>query len=590
MNFLNDSFEDFASLVDDSDLASNPVDLDTFLFDPYYLGNMNVKEVSDIQRDIIETTSQIYKLETLVELYGQDKAQEMWDNNTVNELVCMIGKGGGKDLSSRIAVAYTVHKLHCLRDPLEYYGKARGTYVDILNIAVNAKQADLVFFQPLKNMLDMSGYFRDEVGYEPRRDNVVFDTTPVRLHSGNSEAEAWEGLDLFIAVLDEIAAFRSDDAGRGSNAGRQNAEAVYQMSKVSAMSRFPDFGKVILLSFPRFDNDFIMQRYDAAGAEAGVKRWKAPTWEVNPSITREMLEPEFRRNPVESEMRFACNPPTMIDAYFRDPARVRACFKGNKEFIDRGNGDSKEVLREIEEIIPVDSTGRLKDWFKPALDDEHMRYIHVDLGLKKDRAAICMAHSPGTRKIETAYGEFEDLPVVIMDLIYYWEATEGHDIDFDEVRSFVRMLSRRFPIGKVTLDRWQSLDTIAIFQKWGLRAEQRSVRTNDYDNLATLFYDGRFSGYFHDELVEQELLRLQLKSNGKVDHPKGFHDDLSQALAGAVALATQFSESEVDIEISVLGEEDWEDLEYDPDNVQYAKVDAGGGNLDEVSNWDMFSI
>ena len=42
------------------------------------------------------------------------------------------------------------------------------------------------------------------------------------------------------------------------------------MYRASVDSRFPDFGKVIMLSFPRFKDDYIQQRYDAAVAEKEV--------------------------------------------------------------------------------------------------------------------------------------------------------------------------------------------------------------------------------------------------------------------------------------------------------------------------------
>jgi hypothetical protein len=100
------------------------------------------------------------------------------------------------------------------------------------------------------------------------------------------------------------------------------------MSKPSVMSRFPEVGKVVLLSFPRFQGDFIEQRYDAYKQGEEEKTWgiTATTWEANPTITREDLEPEFRRNFTEANMRFACIPPEMSDAYFREPDLVRAAF------------------------------------------------------------------------------------------------------------------------------------------------------------------------------------------------------------------------------------------------------------------------
>lgn len=561
MDWLNTDLDDFVALLEEDELIEEPVDLDTFIFDKRYLGNAKIKKISDTQRLIIEQLSQVYKPHTLKRLYGEEEGQRIWDNS-VSELVAMCGKGGGKDFSTRIGFAYAIYKLHCLRDPIGYYDKALGTYIDLLNIAVNAEQAQRVFFQPLKNLLEISPYFREK-GFEPRKSTLEFHSCPIRLHSGNSESEAWEGLDLMLVVLDEIAAFKTDSSFAKSNPGGQrlSASAIYRMSKASVVSRFPDVGKVILLSFPRYQGDFICQRYDEAANESHVLRIKAPTWVMNPFVTREMLEPEFKRNPIDSAQRFGCEPPEMVDAFFRDPERVRQCFKGFWTVINEGTDDEKRVLKENEALIPIDDQGRLKPWFKAK--DDYTRYIHVDLGLKRDRAAICMVHSPGTRKVEVEYGVHEHLPVIKMDLIHYWEAQPGKEIDFQGIREFIKLLARKFPVGLVTFDRWNSVDMIQILNKRGINCDQHSVKRNDYDTLATALYDGRFSGYFHHTLVEDELLKLQVLDNGKVDHPEGMHDDLAQALAGAVWNCVEFADLDAEIDISILGSgDDWEELEY----------------------------
>jgi hypothetical protein len=560
VSYLATEFEDFASLLEEDELVEIPVDLDTFINDRYYLGNLKIKTISETQRLIIEQLSQVFKEHTLIKIHGEEIGKQMW-SQSVSEIVAMCGKGGGKDFSSRIGFAYAIYKLHCLRDPVEYYGKAHGTYIDLLNIAVNADQAQRVFFSPLTNILKASPFFVEK-GFEPRKHTLEFYERPIRIHSGNSEAEAWEGLDLLLVVLDEIAAFKTDQSFQKSNPGAQrlSASGIYHMSKASVMSRFPDVGKVILLSFPRYKDDFICQRYKEAAGESHVLRIKAPTWVMNPFLTRESLEPEFRRNPIEAAQRFGCDPPETLNAYFRDPHRVRQCFKGIWTVIDEGTPEERHILKENSELNPLNTDGTFKEWFKPT--DDHMRFIHVDLALKRDRAAICMVHSPGTRKVEVEDGVMENLPVVKMDLIHYWEAGPGQEIDFQNIREFIKLLARKFPVALVTFDRWQSVDTIQILTKRGISCDNHSVKRNDYDTLSTAFYDGRFTGYFHHTLVEDELLRLMVLDNGKIDHPDGMHDDLAQCLAGATWNAIEHADLDSEIDISILGlGDDWESVE-----------------------------
>lgn len=558
--WLNTNFEDFDSLLSESELVEEPVPIDVFMHDKHYLG---IKQASDLQKKIIEHSSQIFLPHTLIELYGEERGKQIWEEETVSEIIAQCGKGSGKDFSARCSFLYTIYKLHCMKDPLAYYGKAHGTYIDLLNLAVNAEQAERVFFSPLKNMMTNSPYFLD-VGFEPRKKEIEFMQRPIRLFSGNSESEAWEGLDLMLVVLDEIAAFKTDGQLQGERAQRLSASAIYKMSKLSVMSRFPDVGKCILLSFPRYRDDFIQQRYAESETEPKVLRIKAKTWDMNPLITRAQLEPEYARNPVDARARFECDPPEMIDAFFRDPERVRACFQGQWKIRNEGKSDERRILTEVESLNPINDNGTFKDWFKPSQGDEFTRFIHCDLALKRDRAAVAMCHSPGTRSIETGFGQHEQLPVVKMDLIHYWEAGAGQEIDFSGIREFIALLCKKFPVGLVTFDQWNSIDMIQSLNRRGIYAEMQGVKINHYDNLATCFYDGRFSGYFNHILVEDELLKLQVLENRKVDHPSKGYKDGSDALAGAAWSACQYADIDTEIELDILGsDDDWEAYEME---------------------------
>ena len=267
------NFDDLIDILDGEEFDERPVDLRTFVTDKNYLG---LPELSEHQYTLIEKSSQIYKESTLIKLFGEEEGKVRF-KQTANEVVAQLGKGSGKDHCARISMAYTVYLLHCLRDPLNYYGKARGVYIDLLNLAVNAQQAQRVFFEPFKNLLLGSPFF-NEVGFEPRVSEIFFFSRPVRCFSGHSESEGWEGYEVMTIILDEIAAFKTDVELKGETRSKGSASAIYNMSKLSVMSRFPEVGKVILLSFPRYKGDFIQQRYFNSRNNVEPKTWsiKAP--------------------------------------------------------------------------------------------------------------------------------------------------------------------------------------------------------------------------------------------------------------------------------------------------------------------------
>jgi hypothetical protein len=549
---MNLEFKDFERLLKKEELVEEPVPIEVFVQDKKYLG---LPPLSPIQLEIVRHSTQIFKKHTLQKLMGEVAGEEWYKKYTDNEVICMLGKGSGKDHCARISIAYTSYLLHCLRDPLGYYGKATGVYVDLLNLAVNAQQAQRVFFEPLKNLLLASPYF-NEVGFEPRVSEIFFFSRPVRCFSGHSESEGWEGYEVLTVILDEISAFKIDAELRGDVRSKGSASAIYNMSKLSVMSRFPEVGKVILLSFPRYKGDFIQQRFFSAQQKSEPKTWviKAATWEVNPTIKREDLESEYIRNPIEARARFECEPPNMEDAYFRDPDSVREAFSYHDD--------------------PIDEDGVYKKWFNNK--DNHIRFIHIDLGLKRDRAALAMSHCSGFKEIKTSMG-IETLPIINVDFVYSWEATPGNEINFASIRSMIVDLCRRFDVAKVTFDRWQSIEMVQSLRAQGVNADFHSVKKSDYDTLMTSIYDKRLRGYWNEILVEEELLKLRLFANNKIDHPGGGSKDLADAVAGSVfsTVENMSMETEIDIEVWYPGEVD--DDEQSFGNVRV--LDRGEGKF-----------
>src|SRR4051812_1351961 len=119
---VNLDFDNFDALLRNGDLEEEPIPIQRFVTDKKYLGLEY--GLSEIQIEIAKHTTQIFKPETLQELMGEQEGLEYWNKYTVNEVICQLGKGSGKDHTSRVSLAYIAYLCHCLRDPLDYFGKA----------------------------------------------------------------------------------------------------------------------------------------------------------------------------------------------------------------------------------------------------------------------------------------------------------------------------------------------------------------------------------------------------------------------------------------------------------------------------------
>lgn len=554
----NFDFNDIMNLLDGEEFEERPVPIEEFVQSEDYLG---LPPLSDNQYKLIRASSQIYKLTTLVALYGELEAEKRFAE-TMNEVIFQLGKGSGKGYASSIACAYVVYLLLCLKDPARYYGKPPGDHIAILNIAINAAQAQNVFFKYFKQRITSSPWFAGK--YSEKAGEFQFDKN-VFVYSGHSEREAWEGYNVIFVILDEISGFALDSTSGNEQA--KTASAVYKMYKQSVVSRFPEFGKVVLLSFPRFKHDFIQQRYDDVIAEKqtvirkhdfkvdpnlpdGIEgnefsiEWeedhivsyripkifalKRPTWEINPLVTLDSLMAAFYDDPIDSLSRFACMPPDAIDAFFKDRAKIELAFS------------AQDSLNEDNSFRPT---------FLP--DPEKRYYIHVDLARVHDHAAVALAHVEKWEQRRIGDKLTEPAPVVIVDQVRFWTPSKTKNVDFTEIREYILSLKRRgFNIHLVTFDRWESADTMQYLNERGLKAERLSVAKKHYEDLAMVVAEQRVVGP-RIELLIDELLQLRIMKNDKVDHPRKGSKDLSDAVCGAVYNAIAHTPRNLDETIEV---------------------------------------
>jgi hypothetical protein len=552
------NFSDLIDLLDGEEFEERPVDLRTFVTSPDYLG---LPPLSEYQYTLIEKSSQIYKEGTLKKLFGEDEGHRLY-KQTCNEVIAQLGKGSGKDYSSTISVAYQVYLLLCLKDPATYYGKPPGDTIDILNIAINAQQANNVFFKGFKTRIERSPWFIGK--YDPKASEIKFDKN-INVYSGHSEREAWEGYNVLTVILDEISGFAVENTTGHDQA--KTADAIYDMYRASVISRFPDFGKIILLSFPRFKGDPIQKFYESVIAEKEtvirtqtlkmdedlpdgtdgnevVVEWeedhiisykipktyaiKRPSWEVNPTKKIQDYKVEFYKNMPDALGRFACMPPEMVDAFFKSREKVERAFNKGQ--------------------LAIDSFGRLEPWFAPDPDKEY--FIHVDLAQKHDHCAVAMSHVNRWVNVKVTDTYSQPAPIIEVDSVRYWTPTPDKSVDFTEVKDHILALrTAGFKIRVCTFDRWNSHDMMQQLKQYGITTEILSVAKKHYDDMAMVVLEERLNGP-HIPLLIDELLQLKIMKD-RVDHPRKGSKDLADAVCGSVynAISKTRFDSSNEIEI-----------------------------------------
>jgi hypothetical protein len=552
-------FNEFFEVLKNSNFDEMPVDARTFVEGEDYLGQ---PPLSDIQYDIVEAMSQIYKLEDVIDILGDTEGRRYFNKYTKNEVILQLGKGSGKDFVSTVACSYIVYKLLCLKDPARYFGKPSGDAIDIINIAINAQQAKNVFFKGFKTKIEKSPWFAGK--FNAKAESIEFDKA-ITVYSGHSERESHEGLNLILAVLDEISGFATE-IGTGNDQGK-TADNIYKAFRASVDSRFPDLGKVALLSFPRYPGDFISQRYDAVIAEKEVvtKRhkfimnpdlpedaegnsleieWdedtilsykypgmfaiKRPTWVVNPTRKVDDFKLAFYTDLGDAMQRFACIPTYMSDAFFKQVEKVRACMTARN---------------------PIDNFKRFDESFTPDPDKKY--YVHADLAQKHDKCAVAIAHVEKWVNIQVVKDYQQVAPIVVVDAVVWWEPKVEGPVNLSEVKQWIQNLRRQgFDIGMVSFDRWQSFDIQNELKSVGMRTETVSVAKKHYEDMAMLVYEERLVMPSIDLLFE-ELTELKIMKGNRVDHPRKSSKDLADAVCGAIFGAISHTPRNVNQEVEI---------------------------------------
>jgi hypothetical protein len=521
----------YAKLLEDFNedvFEETPVSLDEFAHSKQYMGQ---PRLSDVQYDIIERGSQIYKEKELIQLFGESQGKRIW-KETCKDIHLVLGKGSGKDHMSQIICAYIVYKLLCLKDPQEYFGKPPGDAIDIVNMALNAKQAKRVFFDGLVNKIKRTPWFQGK--YTARMDDIAFDKN-ITVYSLHSSFEAAEGLNILVVVLDELDGFPIEEAA-----------AIYKALSGTVSSRFSDVGKILVLSFPRSKNGYVFSKYDDACEEKEVTtkshtfklnealedgapgneftiEWeeevitgykydnffalKAATFNVNPTKSIEDYKMDFYTDAEDTLMRVCANPPDAdTNAFFKNHEKLEAIFTKDNGW----DGDLRTKGKE---------------------DTNY--YIHIDLSKVHDRTVVALGHVEKWVQVDMGTLSGEPKPYIIIDLFRVWEPTKNNPVNHSEVMDFVLELCKKFRVELVTFDQWGSANMIEYLVEVGIMAEKKSLARPEYQEFALAVGDLRLEGPQDDRLMD-ELKNLVILPDGKIDHPKKNHNDISEAICGVI--------------------------------------------------------
>ncbi len=578
-----------------------PVSLTIFVQDRNYLGN---PPLSPVQYEAVRHIERIYYPELYLAMARSFEAgkqlgrlnigpvtswrdEPYWSQpiRLSNLITLQWGKGSGKDHVARIASMRIAYLLLCLNSPQGYYGMPAQDTIHLLNVASSSAQAQQAFFMPIVKAVRASRWFTSRC--EPKQ-NVVSYAKNIESISGHSDAESQEGLNLMLAIADEIDAFKTKketQARRGVSAREptKSAEGIIEMMRTSGSTRFPKVFKNVYISYPRYLGSTIQVLTAAAKEDVKTNGIDSrhfvsgplATWEVNPRVPgKEAFKQDYIDDPVMARAKYECKPARAINPYFRNHLAVDASFIPHEQMpltvgynLEDGVAHPVWVPRYAfaDHLIPIRGA---------------IYAMHADLAVSGDRAGIAMAHVARYATHEVIAEDedgaphtiTESRPHVKVDFVVSFSAdpsaNPAREIQIRWARQLCFELIRRgFNIRRFSFDGFQSTDSMQILTAKGIDCEKVSTETSEdpWRNLRDLMYEGRVTvprPAIADEkdpppfLLRDELLSLTRLPSGRIDHPADSSKDEADALACSVLGAVKCGGEEHGDERAYVGAAD----------------------------------
>lgn len=438
----------------------------------------------------------------------KDDLEELFSGNYTEAVLCQ-AVGSGKSFASSIIIVYMVYKLLCFKDPQKYFGLAKGSQICFINMSIRAEQSHKVVFGEIKARIDNSPWFRIHYPPDPTTRSELRFPKGVIIFPGNSKETFPLGYNILGGVMDEAAWYAETDT-------HDVAEEMFNALHNRIKNRFGDKGLLVMISSPRYVDDFIEKKMKEAENNKKIFTKRKSLWEAKPALyfSGEWIDFKGYRIPADFKTEAQRNPETFKRDYMAIPSLALEPYFKQYDLIEKSVDDGLES--------PLDENGKFKPWFK---GQKSIWYaVHVDLSLKRDATGLALVHE-------------ESEGVVVADLMMRIKAPPGGEIKFSDIREIILELqSRGFYIANVTYDNWNSADSIQILQNKGINCDVLSVDkdTRAYDILKEKIYERKFKCYRYEPFLE-EARRLELVNGTKVDHPpRGGSKDVTDAVAGAV--------------------------------------------------------
>lgn len=532
-----------------------PPSIDDFIYDTHFLGEF-------FKRENDPSDDSIYLIPIWLEGLRDIFPNPFWTN--YSEIIFTGAIGQGKSTIAKIGMAYDICRALCLRSPQAYFGTGKSKKILFVYLNATLDLSKQILVDEVLAWFSGSPFFKEHMMKSTK--DCTFDK---RIHVvfGSRGTHAMGG-DVAGALLSEL-----NFQNKIANQAYEN----YTNVKRRITSRFLPFysktktypGRIWLDSSRKDTADFLDEHINKARKDPGAKVFDYTLWDIlkykmdysgevfkvfvgsksrdpfivdNRSVFNEDDQTNIIEVPVEHRKDFEDD---LFNA-IRDIAGkgTWSSFVFITSHAKISESLSRDNLIDCEEVQLdfYDEEDQLINYIdiSKILNDRRPRFIHIDIGTKKDRTGIACTRLDGyieTQRINYNTGKHEITrdPKFTTEFVIPVSPKPGSELPIYKFKTFILNLRQNeLPIASVSADGWQSLNLIQDLKLLGFDACTISVdRTrNPYDFFKSLILEQRWSCAYNS-ILENELQNL-VDLGDKIDHPKVGSKDVSDSCCGSL--------------------------------------------------------
>ena len=535
---------------------TNPVNIDTYIDDPYFLG------------EVYDNVFPIWR-EMQREIYPAPFCKKY------DQVILSCGTRAGKTVMIAITLSYEIYLLTCMINPTKVFSVAN------IVIALLSKDASTAVSQigaEIYKILTQAPYFKgilnDKLSFSKVDKDGVKITDDIIIKAGSSISTVI-GTNLYAGCIDEANAPSPRVAQEHLVETRMRMYQEMRDRREASYSKAPKrTGMLMFTSSPTDEGDVLSEIIENVRKENiqgvlirdNISRWEARDEAMDETFdffmgsdTKDpcILDGSIELKPDEWDR--VIQVPAKEDYYAQfnsDPYLAIQNIAGRRTMPETALFNTVSVFEEVfkkenniftKDTPEVSLTNGLnlddylidKDYFSHPNRPECFRYIHLDMAYRCDRFGLASVYSDRVKYTDEEGNEIF-LRKYFVDFCLGVESRNKETVDILKVIEFVYSLKEKgYPVKLVTTDNHQGEIARQMIAKRGVKTEYLSMEKSkeQYLNLKNIILTKRLEGYKNPPLMKE--LRGLRESQKKIEKGKGYTDDMSDALAGALWSCSQ---------------------------------------------------